>query len=195
MSLLVHHFCPARVINVGFYPYLNVVEVIGMKVLILSADEFEDLELIYPLHRLKEEGHEVYVASFKRGKITGKHGYSVEVQLSFDEVDPDEFDALVLPGGKAPERVRLNEKVLMITKKMFEDGKPVASICHGPQILISAGVLKGRKGTSTITIRDDVKNAGAEWIDAEVVVDGNWVSSRHPGDLYAWMREFVKLLK
>ncbi len=79
---------------------------------------------------------------------------------------------------------------------MFEDGKPVASICHGPQILISAGVLEGRKGTSTVTIRDDVKNAGAEWIDAEVVVDGNWVSSRHPGgDLYAWMREFIRLLK
>ena len=165
-----------------------------MKVLFLSADEFEDLELIYPLHRLKEEGHEVYVASFKRGKITGKHGYSVNVDLAFDEVDPDEFDALVLPGGKAPERVRLNGDAVRITKKMFEDGKPVASICHGPQILISAGVLKGRRGTSTITIRDDVINAGAEWLDKEVVVDGNWVSSRHPGDLYAWMREFVKLL-
>ncbi|WP_297503469.1 deglycase PfpI [Thermococcus sp.] len=165
-----------------------------MKVLSLSADEFEDLELIYPLHRLKEEGHEVYVASFQREKITGKHGYSAEVQLTFDEVDADEFDALVLPGGKAPERVRLSEKAVSIAGKMFEDGKPVASICHGPQILISAGVLKGRRGTSTITIRDDVKNAGAEWIDAEVVVDGNWVSSRHPGDLYAWMREFVKLL-
>jgi len=166
-----------------------------MKVLFLSTDDFEDLELIYPLHRLREEGHEVYVASFKRGKITGKHGYSVNVDLAFEEVDPDEFDALVLPGGKAPERVRLNGDAVRITKKMFEDGKPVASICHGPQILISAGVLKGRKGTSTITIRDDVVNAGAEWTDSEVVVDGNWVSSRHPGDLYAWMREFVKLLR
>nr|WP_240921712.1 deglycase PfpI [Thermococcus sp. 21S9] len=161
----------------------------------LSANDFEDVELIYPLHRLKEEGHEVYIASFERGKITGKHGYTVEVQLAFDEVDPDEFDALVLPGGKAPERVRLNEKAVAITKKMFEDGKPVASICHGPQILISAKVLKGRKGTSTITIRDDVINAGAEWVNEPVVVDGNWVSSRHPGDLYAWMREFVKLLR
>ncbi|WP_457751156.1 deglycase PfpI [Thermococcus sp.] len=166
-----------------------------MKVLFLSADEFEDLELIYPLHRLKEEGHEVYVASFKRGRIIGKHGYSVNVDITFEEVNPDGFDALVLPGGKAPERVRLNDDAVRITKKMFEDGKPVASICHGPQILISAGVLKGRRGTSTITIRDDVINAGAEWLDKEVVVDGNWVSSRHPGDLYAWMREFVKLLR
>ncbi|GAB6101148.1 deglycase PfpI [Thermococcus atlanticus] len=166
-----------------------------MKVLFLSADDFEDLELIYPLHRLKEEGHEVYVASFERGRIQGKHGYTVKVDLSFDEVDPEEFDALVLPGGKAPERVRLNGNALNIARKMFLDGKPVASICHGPQILISAGVLKGRRGTSVITIKDDVVNAGAEYVDAEVVVDGNWVSSRHPGDLYAWMREFVKLLK
>jgi len=166
-----------------------------MKVLFLSADEFEDLELIYPFHRLKEENHEVYVASFERGRITGKHGYSVNADLAFDEADPDEFDALVLPGGKAPERVRLDEKAVAIAKKMFEDGKPVASICHGPQILISAGVLRGRRGTSVITIRDDVRNAGAEWVDAEVVVDGNWVSSRHPGDLHAWMREFVRLLR
>ncbi|ASJ10211.1 peptidase [Thermococcus sp. P6] len=166
-----------------------------MKVVFLSADEFEDLELIYPLHRLREEGHEVYVASFERGRITGKHGYSVEVQLSFEEVDPEEFDALVLPGGRAPERVRLNEKAVEITRRMFEAGKPVASICHGPQILISAGVLKGRRGTSTITIRDDLVNAGVQWVNEEVVVDGNWVSSRHPGDLYAWMREFVKLLR
>jgi len=169
--------------------------VIGMKILFLSANEFEDVELIYPYHRLKEEGHEVYIASFEKGVITGKHGYSVKVDLTFDEVNPDEFDALVLPGGRAPERVRLNEKAVEIARKMFTEGKPVATICHGPQILISAGVLKGRKGTSYIGIRDDMINAGVEWIDREVVVDGNWVSSRHPGDLYAWMREFVKLLK
>ncbi|WP_297507771.1 deglycase PfpI [Thermococcus sp.] len=166
-----------------------------MKVLFLSADQFEDVELIYPLHRIREEGHEVYVASFERGTITGKHGYPVKVDLTFEEVDSDEFDALVLPGGRAPERVRLSEKAVMIARKMFEDGKPVASICHGPQILISAGVLKGRKGTSYIGIRDDLINAGVEWVDEPVVVDGNWVSSRHPGDLYAWMREFVKLLR
>ncbi len=166
-----------------------------MKVLFLSADGFEDLELIYPLHRLREDGHEVYVASFQRGRITGKHGYSVNVDLAFEEIDPDGFDALVLPGGRAPEIVRLNEKAVAVVRRMFGDGKPVASICHGPQVLISAGVLKGRKGTSTVTIRDDIKNAGAEWIDSEVIVDGNWVSSRHPGDLHAWMREFVGLLK
>jgi len=166
-----------------------------MRVLFLSADQFEDVELIYPFHRLKEEGHEVYVASFERGTITGKHGYPMEVDLSFEEADPDEFDALVLPGGRAPEKVRLNEKAISIAKKMFGDGKPVASICHGPQVLISAGVLRGRKGTSYIGIRDDLISAGVEWLDEPVVVDGNWVSSRHPGDLYAWMREFVRFLR
>jgi len=166
-----------------------------MKVLFLSADQFEDVELIYPLHRLKEDDHEVYVASFERGTITGKHGYPMRVDLTFEGVDPDEFDALILPGGRAPERVRLSEKAVEITRKMFEDGKPVASICHGPQILISAGVLSGRKGTSYSGIRDDLINAGVKWVDEPVVVDGNWVSSRHPGDLYAWMREFVKLLR
>ncbi len=165
-----------------------------MRILFLSADDFEDLELIYPLHRLRENDHEICVASFERGQITGKHGYSVKVDLAFSEINPDDFDALVLPGGKAPERIRINREAVSIARKMFLDGKPVASICHGPQILISAGVLRGRKGTSVITIRDDLINAGAEYIDAEAVVDGNWVSSRHPGDLYAWMREFVKLL-
>ena len=166
-----------------------------MRVLFLSADQFEDVELIYPLHRLREENHEVFVASFRRGVITGKHGYTVNADVSFDEVDPDEFDALVLPGGRAPERIRLNERAVEIARKMFEDGKPVATICHGPQILISAGVLRGRRGTSYPGIRDDLINAGVEWIDEPVVVDGNWVSSRHPDDLYAWMREFVRLLR
>jgi protease I len=166
-----------------------------MRVLFLSADQFEDVELIYPFHRIKEEGHEVHVASFERGTITGKHGYTVKADMSFDEVDPDEFDALVLPGGRAPERIRLNERVVAIAKKMFEDGKPVASICHGPQILISAGVLRGRKGTSYAGIKDDLINAGVEWVDEPVVVDGNWVSSRHPEDLYAWMREFIRSLR
>ena len=161
----------------------------------MSADQFEDVELIYPLHRLREENHEVFVASFRRGVITGKHGYTVNADVSFDEVDPDEFDALVLPGGRAPERIRLNERAVEIARKMFEDGKPVATICHGPQILISAGVLRGRRGTSYPGIRDDLINAGVEWIDEPVVVDGNWVSSRHPDDLYAWMREFVRLLR
>ncbi|MHA1590090.1 MAG: type 1 glutamine amidotransferase domain-containing protein [Candidatus Njordarchaeales archaeon] len=164
------------------------------KILILSADGFEDVELLYPYHRLREEGFEVHIASNK-DEIVGKHGYKVKVDKKFEEVNPNEYDALVLPGGKAPERVRLDENAIKIVKHFFEEKKPVAAICHGPQVLISAGVIKGRKLTSWYGIRDDVKIAGGKWIDKEVVVDENLVTSRHPGDLYAWMREFVKLLK
>jgi len=167
---------------------------VNKKILILSADGFEDVELLYPYHRLREEGFEVHIASNK-DEIVGKHGYKVKVDKKFEEVNPNEYDALVLPGGKAPERVRLDENAIKIVKHFFEEKKPVAAICHGPQVLISAGVIKGRKLTSWYGIRDDVKIAGGKWIDKEVVVDENLVTSRHPGDLYAWMREFVKLLK
>lgn len=166
-----------------------------MKVLILSVDGFEDFELIYFFYRIKEEGYEVYVVSFQRGKIMGKYGYMVNVDFVFDEVDLDEFDVLVFFGGRVLEIVRLNEKVVVIMKKMFEDGKLVVSICYGLQIFIFVGVLKGRKGMSMVIIRDDVKNVGVEWIDVEVVVDGNWVSLRYLGDLYVWMREFVKFFR
>ncbi|MGQ4892318.1 MAG: type 1 glutamine amidotransferase domain-containing protein [Candidatus Njordarchaeia archaeon] len=164
------------------------------KILILTGEGFEDLELFYPMHRLMEEGFEVHVASNKKS-LTGKHGYTINVDLLIEDVNPDEYDALVLPGGKGPERIRIFDKSVEIVKHFFDKGKPVAAICHGPQLLISANVLKGRRLTSYIGIRDDVKVAGGLWEDKEVVVDGNLVTSRHPGDLYAWMREFVKVLK
>jgi len=164
------------------------------KILIISGEEFEDLELFYPFHRLREEGYEVEIASNKE-VIKGKRGYQTKVNKMFDEVKPEEYDALVIPGGKAPERIRLNKDALRIVKYFFENNKPVAVICHGPQLMISAGVVKGRKLTSWYGIKDDVIAAGGEWVDEEVAVDGNLVSSRHPGDLYAWMREFIKILR
>ncbi len=166
-----------------------------MKILFITGNGFEDLELIYPLHRLKEEGYEVKIASKDTNNITGKHEYGIKPDLSFESVNPEEYDALVIPGGKAPEIVRLNEKAVEIVKHFFEKEKPVATICHGPQILISAEVLKGRKGTSVITIKDDVVNAGAQYENNEVVIDRNWVSSRHPGDLYIWMKKFLEVIK
>ncbi|TYB93777.1 MAG: type 1 glutamine amidotransferase [Kosmotoga sp.] len=166
-----------------------------MKILIVTGNDFEDLELIYPLHRLKEEGYEVKIASKETDVIKGKHEYSIKPDLSFETVKSEEYDALVIPGGKAPESIRLNGKAVEIVKHFFEREKPVATICHGPQILISADVLKGRKGTSVITIREDVVNAGVNFEDKEVVVDRNWVSSRHPGDLYIWMKKFIEILK
>jgi protease I len=166
-----------------------------MKALILSADNFEDMELFYPLNRLKEEGIAVKVASMKKGVITGEYGYSIEVDMTFSEVKPEEFNMLVLPGGKAPEKVRLEEKALEISRHFFSGNKPVAAVCHGVQILISAGVIKGRKATCYIGIRDDMKSAGALYEDREVVVDGNLVTSRHPRDLYAFGRELIRKLK
>ncbi|ADI73596.1 intracellular protease, PfpI family [Methanohalobium evestigatum Z-7303] len=165
-----------------------------MKALIISADGFEDLELFYPLNRLKEEGVDVKIASMEKGTITGKHGYPADVDLTFDEINPDDFDMLVISGGKAPEKVRLDEKAIKITKHFFDKNKPVASICHGAQILISAGVVKGRKATCYIGVRDDLKVSGANYEDKEVVVDGNLITSRNPNDLYAFGREIVKMI-
>ncbi|ATU08605.1 type 1 glutamine amidotransferase domain-containing protein [Methanohalophilus portucalensis] len=166
-----------------------------MKVLVFGADGFEDLELFYPLHRLKEEGIDARVVSVSRGTVEGKHGYHVEADLSFDEVDPDEYDALVISGGKGPEIMRLNEYALDIVKHFMTEEKPVAAICHGPQLLISARVLDGRKATCWPGIRDDLIVAGADYRDNEVVVDDNLVTSRHPGDLFAFGRELLGLIK
>lgn len=165
------------------------------KILIISADGFEDIELLYPYYRLKELGYTVEIASKDRKDIIGKHGYAARVDKTISEVDPEEYDALVLPGGRGPERIRIYEDTVRIVKHFFEKNKPVAAICHGPQVLISAGVVKGRRLTSYIGIRDDVIAAGGLWEDKEVVVDGNLVTARIPPDIPAWMREFVKLLK
>ncbi|MDJ1421733.1 MAG: type 1 glutamine amidotransferase domain-containing protein [Candidatus Methanoperedens sp.] len=166
-----------------------------MRALMISADNFEDLELFYPLYRLKEEGVTVKVASMREGKITGKHGYPVDVDLTLDEVKPDEFDMLVLPGGRAPEKVRLDKNALEIARFFFHQNKPVGAICHGVQTLISAGVIEGRRATCYIGIRDDLISAGAHYEDKEVVVDGNLITSRDPDDLPAFGRELIKILK
>ena len=166
------------------------------KVLIISGMDFEDLELFYPLFRLKEAGFDVHIASYTK-ELTGKHGYKVKVDLLLKDVKPEEYIALVLPGGKGPERVRLyaRDEAIKIVKHFVENNKPIAAICHGPQLLISAGALKGRTITCYAGIRDDVEAAGAKWINSEVVVDKNFVTSRVPTDTPAWFREFMKLLK
>jgi protease I len=163
-----------------------------MKALIISADNFEDSELLVPYYRLKEVGVEVTVASLSREAITGKHGYEVEVDKTLDEVNPDDYAILVLPGGAAPTEVRKEPKALEIARSFFDRNKPVAAICHGPQILISAGLLRGRHATCYKSVADELKEAGALYEDLEVVVDANLVTSRQPGDLPAFMRETMK---
>ncbi len=166
-----------------------------MRVLIVSADRFEDSELLVPYYRLREEDIDVDIASMARGKITGKHGYEVEANLAIAEVRPERYDALVLPGGKAPERLRDEEKLLGIVRAFFAAGKPVSAICHGPQILASAGVLTGRAATCYPAIAEELKAAGARYRDEEVVVDGKLVTSRKPSDLPAFLRETLKQLR
>jgi len=166
-----------------------------MKALMIIADNFEDSELLYPYYRLKEEGIEVKLVSPNGGSIRGKHGYEVHSDGRIAEANPDDFDLLVLPGGKAPEAVRKEPAAIAISGRFFELDKPVAAICHGPQTLISAGLVKGRRATCYRTVVGELRDAGARYEDAEVVVDGNLVTSREPGDLPAFMRETLKLLK
>jgi protease I len=166
-----------------------------MKALMISADNFEDTELLVPYYRLREEGVQVDIASINKGTIKGKHGYEVAIDKTLKEVNPDEYDFLILPGGKAPETVRKEKKALEIAKHFFEKNKPVSAICHGPQTLISAGLLKGRHATCYKSVAPEMKDAGALYEDKEVVVDGNLVTSRQPSDLPAFLRETMKLLK
>ena len=166
-----------------------------MRALIISADNFEDTELLVPYYRLKEEGIEVDIASLKKGTIKGKHGYEVEVDKTLKEVNPDDYDILILPGGKAPETIRKEQHALEIAKDFFRKNKPVSAICHGPQTLISAGLLKGRHATCYKSVAKEMKDAGAFYEDKEVVVDGNLVTSRQPPDLPAFLRETMKILK
>jgi protease I len=166
-----------------------------MKALILTADGFEDMELFYPLYRVREEGIEVDVAGPIKGGVFGKHGYRAEANLTFAEVDPWQYDLLILPGGKGPEKVRLDPDALAITSAMLNSGKIVAAICHGSQILISAGLVAGKTMTCWHGIRDDLKAAGANYHDREVVVDGHLVTSRMPDDLPAFCKNIFNLLK
>ena len=164
-----------------------------MRVLILADNGFEDMELFYPLYRFREEGAKVTIAAPTSGRICGKNGYVAEPLVPFSKVHPEEFDVLVIPGGKAPEHVRLEKEALKIVNHFFEAAKPVGAICHGAQVLISAGRVKGKKATCWKGIRDDLIAAGARYEDREVVVDGNLVTSRFPDDLPAFMRELLKL--
>ncbi len=166
-----------------------------MRALIVSADHFEDTELLYPYYRLQEEGMQVDVASIARGRIVGKHGYEVVADIALRDVDPEAYGLLILPGGKAPSKLRREAAAIAIAQAFVRAGKPVAAICHGPQILITAGVMAGRRATCSPSVAEELQQAAAEYEDSEVVVDGALVTSRRPADLPAFMRETLRLLK
>jgi len=165
----------------------------GQRIACLVADEFEDLELWYPVIRCREEGAVVDLVGEKKGAVyTGKYGVPAAADVSFEEVKEGAYDALLVPGGWAPDRLRRFPVVLELVREMDRKGKLIGQICHAGWVLISAGILKGRRVTSTPGIRDDMNNAGAEWIDAPVIVDRNLVSNRRSPDLADTMRAFVE---
>lgn len=169
----------------------------GKKVAILAADYFEQVELTKPRDALEEAGAEVKIVSPKSGQIQGMNhadkGDKVDVDLTLDEADPDDFDALMIPGGTMnPDTLRSTPAALEFTRHFFQAGKPAAVICHGPWVLADAGLARGRKLTSWPAIQMDLKNAGAEWVDEEVVVDNGLVTSRKPDDIPAFNRKMIE---
>jgi len=165
-------------------------------VLVLAADLFEDMELLYPVFRLREEGVVVTVAGLDDQPVHGKKGYGpLAVDTTVDELSADTFDALVVPGGFAPDKLRRSAKVLDLVRDFDAAGKPIAFICHAGWVPISAKILKGRRATSVAAIRDDMVNAGVDWVDQATVVDGNLISARTPADLGPWMKALLAALE
>jgi protease I len=164
-------------------------------VLVLAADLFEDMELLYPVARLQEEGATVTVAGLDDSPVHGKKGYGpLPVDTTVDGLKEADFDALVIPGGFAPDKLRRSETVLDLVRAFDTAGKPIAFICHAGWVPISAKILKGRKATSVGAIRDDMENAGVDWVDEAAVVDGNLISARTPADLGPWMKALIAAL-
>ncbi len=169
----------------------------GKKVAILVTDGFEQVELTKPREALDEAGAETKIVSLKSGKIQGMNhadkGDKFDVDLTLDEARSEEFDALMIPGGLMnPDDLRSNDDALEFTRHFFREGKPVAAICHGPWVLIDAGVIRGRTLTSWPAIRTDVKNAGGKWVNEDVVVDNGLVTSRKPDDIPAFNKKMIE---
>ncbi|MCA1834235.1 MAG: type 1 glutamine amidotransferase domain-containing protein [Actinomycetota bacterium] len=163
----------------------------GKRVLIFAGPDFEDMELLYPRFRLLEEGASVTVAGIGEPHYKGKKGYPLDVDVQVTEVNARDFDALVIPGGYAPDKMRRVPELLQVVREMNEDAKPIAFICHAGWVPVSAGILKGKRITCVSAIKDDVINAGAEYVDEAVVVDGNLITSRTPDDLPVFMPKVI----
>jgi len=169
----------------------------GKKVAILVADGFEQVEMTKPREALNEAGAETKIVSLKSGKIQGMHhvdkGDKFDVDLTLDKARRADFDALLIPGGLMnPDALRSNEDALEFARHFFDEGKPVAAVCHGPQVLISAGLVRGRTMTSSPAIKADMRNAGANWVNEEVVVDNGLVTSRKPDDIPAFNKKMIE---
>jgi protease I len=167
----------------------------GKRVILLTENMFNDLEFWYPYYRLKEAGAAVTVVGSAVDTYTGKAGTQATADLGAESVDLGDHDALVIPGGYAPDIMRRHPAMVALVRDCYLAGKPVAAICHAGWMLASAKILEGRRVTSFFAIKDDLIHAGAEWVDAEVVVDGNLITSRTPDDLPAFMRTLIQIME
>jgi protease I len=165
----------------------------GKKIAIIATDHFEDSELADPMQVVKDAGADITVVSNKPDKIVGENGTEVLVDLTVDEASASDFDGLIIPGGvKNPDIMRTNEAAVSFVRSFFDQHKPVAAICHGPWLLVEAGVVEGRTLTSWPSLKTDIENAGGIWVNEEVVVDQGLVTSRKPDDLDAFCAKAVE---
>ncbi|ABY92667.1 type 1 glutamine amidotransferase domain-containing protein [Thermoanaerobacter sp. CM-CNRG TB177] len=166
------------------------------KIAILIENMYEEPELLYPYYRLKEEGYEVHLIGPEKDKVyTGKHGYPMKSTHASKDVKAEDYDAVIIPGGYSPDHMRRCNDTINFVKEMDKLQKTIAAICHGPWIMASACNLKGKKVTSFFSIKDDLINAGAQYVDEEVVVDGNLITSRTPNDLVAFVKAIIETVK
>ncbi|MBU5468468.1 type 1 glutamine amidotransferase [Virgibacillus sp. MSJ-26] len=165
------------------------------KVCFLLDNNYEDSEMTSPYEAVKEAGHEAVIVGIEQGvALKGKKGTTYQSDMSIDKVDASDYDAVIIPGGSAPEALRVNDAMVHFVKDADSQGKVIAGICHGPQVMISADILNDKQLTCYVGIRDDVKNAGGQYKDEEVVVDGNLITSRTPKDEPAFIREILNKL-
>ncbi len=165
------------------------------KIALLVENDYQDMEVWVPLYRLREEGYRVVVVGPRGIEYKSKHGYPIQAEFAASEARSDDYLGVIIPGGWAPDRLRQDAGVLRLVRETAQAGRLVASICHGGWVLVSAGVVKGRRLTSYVAIKDDLVNAGAHFVDEEVVRDGNLITSRKPDDIPAFCREIIKLLR
>ncbi len=171
-------------------------ELQGMRAAVLVEQQYQEMEVWYPVYRLREAGCKVTLVGPEAGQnYPSKLGYPARSDRAARDVKADDFDLLVIPGGFAPDYLRRDEAVLRLVSTMAEQGKPVAAICHGPWVLCSTQALKGRKATCFFAIKDDVQNAGAKYVDQEVMRDGNLITSRKPDDLPAFLQTLIQAVK
>jgi protease I len=168
----------------------------GKRIAILAEQDFEDVELMEPLKAMKEAGAQIFiVGSGSQTSYQGKRGKAtIKVDIDADKVRADDFDAVIIPGGYAPDKMRLHQPMIDLVRKAHDLGKVIAAVCHGPQLLISAGIVSGRRLTSWPSVAIDLKNAGAIWVDEPLVKDGNIITSRRPSDLPVFNRAIIQAL-